>query len=76
MTQEMQTAIERLRALPEMEQRQLAPRINEYLSKLEGMRQLVREGLDDVERGDVLRFDAEDVIRRGEGRLARRERVE
>lgn len=73
MTKEMQATIERLRSLPETDQARVAPQINDYLTRLEHLRAMVREGLDDSARGDVVPFDAEDVIRRGAARRAARE---
>jgi len=69
----MQSVIRRLEAMPESDQERYAPRIHDLVTKLERLRELVQEGLDDIERGDVVSFDADDIIRRGEARLAARE---
>ena len=45
MTEDMATAIERLKALPEETQKDLGPRLNQYLNKLEDLRALIQEGL-------------------------------
>ncbi len=76
MTQVMQSVIDRLRALPEADQERVAPHILDYLKKLDILRAAVQEGLDDIKRGDVVPFDAEDIIRRGEARLAARNSAE
>ncbi len=76
MTQVMQTVIDKLQALPEDDQERVAPPILAYLAKLDTLRAMVQEGLDDIERGDVVPFDAEDIIRRGEARLAARNSAE
>lgn len=72
MTQTMQSVIRRLESWPEPQQERFAPQIHAFLTKLEQLRELVQEGLDEVERGDVVTFDADDIIRRGEARLAAR----
>lgn len=46
MSRTMQDAIERLRALPESAQEEIAPRLNDYLTRLEELRALVQEGID------------------------------
>lgn len=46
MTQQLQTAIERLKALPEDAQDELGERLNRYLNRLEELRELIQEGLD------------------------------
>ncbi len=76
MTQVMQSVIDRLRALPEADQERVAPHILDYLKKLDILRAAVQEGLDDIKRGDVVPFEAEDIIRRGEARLAARNSAE
>ena len=72
MTQEMQAAIERLQSLPEPDQVRVAPRINEYLTRLQHLRELVAEGLADIEHGDIVEWDAEafkqQARQRGEAR--------
>lgn len=64
---EMQTAIERLQGLAESDQARIAPRINEYLSRLDSLRAAIREGL---ESGPAVPFDADAIIQRGRSRLA------
>lgn len=44
LTPEMQAAIERLNALPEKDQALVAPRINDYLTRLESLRDEIRQG--------------------------------
>jgi len=67
MTQEMQTAVERLQRLPETDQVRIGDQINAYLNKLENVRQMVKEGL---ESGPPTILDTDDIIRRGHERLA------
>lgn len=67
MTQEMKTAIARLQALPETDQARVAAHINEYLTKLERLREMVHEGL---ESGPATPLDMDAIIRQGEARLA------
>ena len=64
MTQVMQKVIDRLRALPEADQERVAVSILAYLAKLDTLRATLQEGLDDIERGDVVPFDAESPIGR------------
>jgi Arc/MetJ-type ribon-helix-helix transcriptional regulator len=42
----MQDAIERLKSLPDAAQDEIAPRLNDYLTRLEELRALIQEGLD------------------------------
>jgi hypothetical protein len=58
-TPEMQAAIERLNALPESDQAHIAPRINEYLTRLELLREAIREGDDS---GDAAPLDLDAVL--------------
>lgn len=76
MTETMQSVIRRLESIPEQDQDKFAPRIHDFVTKLERLRELVQEGLNDIENGDVLPFDADDIIRRGEARLAKRQTVQ
>lgn len=46
MTRTMHDAIERLKALPDDAQNEIAPRLNDYLTGLEELRALIQEGLD------------------------------
>jgi antitoxin ParD1/3/4 len=46
MTQQLQTAIERLKALPEDAQDEVGERLNRYLNRLEELRELIQEGLE------------------------------
>lgn len=62
MTQEMQTAVERLQSLPEEAQQTLAPSINDYLNRLEDLRAAVQEGF---ESGDAGELDINAIIREG-----------
>lgn len=66
MTQEMRAAVHRLQALPEEDQTRIGNQINAYLTKLERLRELVREGL---ESGPATPLDMEAVIRRAEAKL-------
>jgi hypothetical protein len=43
---------------------------------LQHLRERVQEGLDDIEQGDVVAFDADEIIRRGEERLKVRQTSE
>lgn len=70
MTQEMETAIARLEALPESDQARIAEQINAFLTRLERLRDLVQEGLDS---GPATPLDMDDIIRQGEARLAARQ---
>ena len=67
MTPVLQATIERLKALPDAEQQHIASQINAYLTRLEHLRELVQEGL---ESGRATPLDMDDIIRRGETRLA------
>ena len=67
MTQVLQATIERLKALPNADQEHIASPINDYLTRLEHLRELVQEGL---ESGPATPLDMDDIIRRGEARLA------
>jgi Arc/MetJ-type ribon-helix-helix transcriptional regulator len=60
LTPEMQAAIERLHALPEADQERLAPQINDYLTRLEELREAIREG---EESGPAVPLDL-DAIKR------------
>ncbi len=66
MTQVLQATIERLKALPHADQEHIASQINDYLTRLEHLRELVQEGL---ESGPATPLDMDDIIRRGEARL-------
>lgn len=66
MTEEMQTAIIRLQGLPLSDQNRLAPRINDYLNKLEALRNTMQSS---YQSGPAREFDAEDLKRRGRERL-------
>ena len=67
MTPVLQATIERLQALPDADQQHIASQINAYLTRLEHLRELVQEGL---ESGRATPLDMDDIIRRGEARLA------
>ena len=67
MTQVLQATIKRLKALPSADQEHIASQINDYLTRLEHLRELVQEGL---ESGPATPLDIDDIIRRGESRLA------
>ena len=67
MTQVLQATIKRLKALPNADQEHIASQINDYLTRLEHLRELVQEGL---ESGPATPLDMDDIIRRGEARLA------
>lgn len=66
MTEEMQTVIIRLQGLPSYDQNRLAPRINDYLNKLEALRSTLQNS---YQSGQAHEFDAEDLKRRGRERL-------
>ena len=68
-SEELQTAVHRLQALPEEDQAWVGARISDCLTKLERLREMVRDGL---ESGPTTPLDMDEIIRRGEGRLARR----
>jgi hypothetical protein len=57
MTRELETAIERIKALPESEQAQLGDRLNGYLNKLDDLRTAVQLGIDSLERGEGIPAD-------------------
>ncbi len=63
MTQVLQATIERLKALPSADQEHIASQINDF----EHLRELVQKGL---ESGPATPLDMDDIIRRGETRLA------
>ena len=63
----MQAAMHRLQALPEEDQSRVAAQINDYLTKLERLREMVQDGL---ESGPARPLDMDEIIRRGEKRLA------
>ncbi len=67
MTKELETAIDRLQALPEPEQARIADRINGYLNKMEDLKLAIQEGLDS---GPGREVDFETIKRRGRDRLA------
>ncbi len=46
MSRAMQDAIERLKALPDAAQDEIAPRLNDYLTRLEELRGLIQEGIE------------------------------
>lgn len=46
MSRAMQDAIARLAALPDAAQDEIAPRLNDYLTRLEELRGLIQEGVD------------------------------
>ena len=72
MTTLLHQVVERLRTLPDEEQDHHAARILEQLERYEALREDIREGERDVECGDTVPFDAEDIIRRGHERRATR----
>jgi hypothetical protein len=76
MTQLMQSVIDRLQRLPESEQEQVAARIDDYLTRLKQVRAMVAEAQEDVSRGYIVPFDAEDITLRGQARLAARKTAE
>ena len=59
MTQEMQTALYRLKSLPEEVQANLAPRLNAYLNKLDDLRAAIQEGIDSGSAGEL---DMDEII--------------
>ncbi len=59
MTQEMQTALHRLKSLPEEVQANLAPRLNKYLNKLDDLRAAIQEGIDSGSAGAL---DMDEII--------------
>ncbi len=67
MTQVLQATTERLKALPDADQGHIASQINDDLTRLEHLRELVQEGL---ESGPATPLDMDEIIRRGETRLA------
>ena len=66
MTKEMKTAITRLKGLPENAQDKLAPHLNEYLNKLEDLRDTLQSS---YESGKSYEFDVEEIKRKGRKRL-------
>ena len=60
MTHEMETAVSRLRTLPETVQSEVAPRLNAYLNKLDDLRVALQEGR---ESGDDGPLDMSEIIR-------------
>ena len=62
MNQEMITAIDRLQSLPPADQERLAPRINDYINKLENLRAAIQKGIDS---GPGKPFDIERIKSRG-----------
>jgi hypothetical protein len=46
---EFQTAVKRLQALPEEAQADLAPKLNQYLNRLDDLRRAIRVGLESGE---------------------------
>jgi hypothetical protein len=67
MIQEMEIAILRLKELSEADQVHLAGQINDYLSKLENLREMVCDGL---ESGPATALDMDAIIQRGQEQLA------
>ena len=63
----------KLQSLPKEKREQWAALLLDRLEKLEALREEIRKGDEEIERGDVVPFDAEDIIRRGKERLAARE---
>lgn len=63
----------KLNSLPEDKRERWAALLLDRLERLESLREEIREGDEDIERGDVAPFDAEDIIRRGEARYAARQ---
>ncbi|MEM8600819.1 MAG: hypothetical protein AAGF99_12940 [Bacteroidota bacterium] len=61
----MRAAVHRLQALPADEQVRIGNQINAYLTKLERLREMVREGL---ESGPATPLDMEAIIRQGRAR--------
>lgn len=53
MNRELQTAIKRLQALPGEAQAVIAPMLNDYLNRLDGLRADIDEGIAAAERGEV-----------------------
>ncbi len=66
MTEEMKTAITRLKGLPQNAQAKLAPRLNEYLNKLEDLRDTIQSS---YQSGEPHEFNAEEIKRKGRERL-------
>ena len=62
----------KLNSLPEERRERWAGLLLERLEHLDALRDEIRKGDEDIERGDVVPFDAEDIIRRGEARYAAR----
>ena len=66
MTDEMKTAIDHLKGLPHHAQETIAPRLNEYLNKLDDLRDTIDRS---YQIGEPHKFDAEEIKRRGRKRL-------
>lgn len=60
MTRELETAIERLKALPEADQAQLGDRLNGYLNRRDDLRAALQEGINSLDRGEGI--DADQVF--------------
>ena len=71
MNEEMITAINRLQTLPPTDQERLAPRINDYINKLENLREAIQMGIDS---GPAKPFNIEDIVKRGNQWLETEER--
>ena len=65
MSKELQAAMHRLQALHEEDQSRVGAQINDYLTRLERLREMVRDGL---ESGPATPLDMDEIIRRGEQR--------
>ena len=66
MTQVMQAAIERLQALPDTDQEDIAARILAYLARLEDLRAAMQDGLDS---GPATPWDKDDFLKQAHARL-------
>ena len=60
----------KLSSYPEDKRERWAAMLLERLERLDTLREKIRKGDEDIERGDVVLFDAEDIFRRGEARYA------
>ncbi len=60
----------KLQSLPEEKREHWAALLLDRLERLEALREEIRKGDEEIERGEVVPFDAEDIIRRGQERLA------
>ena len=58
----MQIAITRLQELPSADQERLASRINDYINKLESLREAIQNSYDS---GEAKPFDVEEIKRQG-----------